>query len=336
MDLELHGFGDLNQQPFRWDAFLSGFAPLKVTQAHGFEDYWRLQHPSHPIEFRAPLAGRLKDSIAYAQFEFEDVAALGQHASWTEHPFWTGVFKAFVSWPAILQLSTPGLGDGICVPRPELLTQLPSWAQEAHPKFVVPERADFDRLIAEAFALDRVILASTRAREAWADESELDEEAREAFAGYIAGKNQEPVTHIWGGQAVTPHSDDWGAFIDRYGDWVDWRQDDSTIVECFARRLKRPRLALGPSNDTLEILFGESARTLTFDQVGTERYVTLRALNEVLAPHFQIRLLKGTEGADTHCFLLAPAWLWTHLEDHDGTNLQSQIRAIGPRDGFQP
>ena len=51
MDLELYGFGDLNRQPFRWDAFLSGFAPLKVTRAHGFgddedaedEDNWQLR-----------------------------------------------------------------------------------------------------------------------------------------------------------------------------------------------------------------------------------------------------------------------------------------------------
>ena len=272
-----------------------------------------------------------RNSISFAVFYFE--VAPSEYAAWAENPFWTGVFKALLSWPAILKLSMCGLGDAIFVPRAELLKQLPSWAQKIHPKFVVSERADFDRLIAEAFALDSVNLAATEAREAWADETERDEEAREAFASYIAGTNREPATYIWGGQAVTPPND-WGAFIARYGDWVDWRSDDSTIVERFARRLKRPRLALGPSNDTLEILFGESTRTLTYEQIGKDRYVTLRALNEVLAPHFQIRRL-GPETSDTHCFLLAPAWLWTHLEDHDGRKLQRQIGAIGPRDEFK-
>ena len=231
----------------------------------------------------------------------------------------------------------PGLGQGTFVPGPELLNQLPTWAQESGPIFVASQQADFDRLIAEAIALDRAILASTEGREGWADEIDQDEEAREAFVSYIAGKNHEPTTYVWGGQVVTPdgsHSNDLGPFIGRYGDRIDWRQDDSTIVTCFAKRLKRPRLTLGPSNDTLEILFGESARTLTFGQIGKDRYVTLRALNEVLAPHFQIRRL-GSQTSDTHYFLLAPSWLWTHLEDHDGGKLRRLISAIGPRDGFK-
>jgi hypothetical protein len=98
-------------------------------------------------------------------------------------------FKAFISWPAILKLSMSGLGDGIFVPRTELLHHLPSWAQKVHPKFVVSGREDFDRLITEAFALDPVILVSSEGREAWADEIERDEEARETFAGYLAGRD---------------------------------------------------------------------------------------------------------------------------------------------------
>ena len=305
-----------------------------MTRQHDdFANYWRLQLPTHSTRFYAPLTGQLKDSIKFAQFDFE--VAPGEFAAWAEHPFWTGVFKAFVSWPAILKLSMSGLGDGIFVPRPELLNHLPSWAQKVHPKFVVSGREDFDRLLTEAFALDPVILVSSEGREAWADEIEQDEEAREAFASYFAGRNQGHPTYLWGGQPVTRDSNDWGPFFDRYGDWVDWRQDDSTIVESFAKRLKRPRLALGPSNEALEILFGESARTLTFEQIEKDRYVTLRALNEVLAPHFQIRLLKETESSDGHCFLLAPAWLWTHLDEHDGRKLRRKIRAIGPRDRFR-
>ncbi len=336
MDLQLYGFGESNQQPFQWQAFLSGFAPLQVTQAHGFRDYWRLQHPSHSIEFHAPLTGQRRDAIPYAQFEFEHIAALSEHPSWAEHPFWTGVFHAFVAWPAILKLSTASFGDAILVARPDLLSQLPSWAQEAHPKFVAPERAGFDRLIADAFALNRVILASTQSRQAWADEHDQDEEARKDFTNYIARKEQEPPTYIWGGQAVTAFSGDWKPFIDRYADRVDWRQDDSTIVECFRRRLKRPRLALGPSGDMLEIRFDGATRTLTFEEIGKERYITLRALNELLHPRFEIRLLKKADDGDTHCFLFAPAWLWTHLEDHHGRKLRRQIRAIDPQDGFQP
>jgi hypothetical protein len=30
--VELYGFGDLDQQPFGWDVFVSCFAPLKVMQ----------------------------------------------------------------------------------------------------------------------------------------------------------------------------------------------------------------------------------------------------------------------------------------------------------------
>ena len=61
-EVELNGFGDLDRQLFRWDAFVSGFAPLKVTHPHDdFANYWRLQLPSYSIRFYAPLVGQLKE-----------------------------------------------------------------------------------------------------------------------------------------------------------------------------------------------------------------------------------------------------------------------------------
>src|SRR5262245_45649653 len=169
----------------------------------------------------------------------------------------------------------------------------------------------------------------------WADETERDAEAFAAFCDFIDGKKEKAPTYTLGGKPVKSYYNMAGTFLDLYGDNIDWRQSDDEIVEGFALRLKTPRLMLGPSMDALEILFGEASRTLTMQEIGTDRYQTVRALNELLAPNFQIRLVKESVHSDTHRFVFAPGWLWTELEARDRKKLERKIKVIGPRDGFR-
>jgi hypothetical protein len=340
MDLKLHSF-EQPRQSFHWNDFVSCFKPAAVSpHPHLGAGHWRLEHPTHPIHFFAqvPHIKRL-DEIADVYFEFEDLAQLGEDGACAGHPLWAGLFKAMISWPAIVCVNPPSLGPAILVARPELLLRLPSWVHDPpsgqeHTHFVVPERANFDRLIAEAFALNRTILGAGQPRVGWADEIEQDEEARNAFADYVAGKRQKVATYTWGDRQVKPVSGWRGSFLDQYGIWVDWRALDDSIVEDVDKRLKDRRLGVKMLGEDLLISFGSSQRIITCEEIGTERYQTIRAINELMAPDFQMRLVQKTVNTDTHCFLLAPAWLWKHLEELDRAKLERRIKVIDDRDGF--
>jgi hypothetical protein len=125
-----------------------------------------------------------------------------------------------------------------------------------------------------------------------------------------------------------------GSLLDRYGVWVDWREVDEEIVGEISERLLRTRLQAHVTDIALVISFDGTSTTLTIDDIGTERYQTIRALNAALHPHFELRLVRKTAGSDTHCFLPAPAWLWQALERIDSNKLDSKIKRIDARDGF--
>lgn len=337
MELKLYGFDDI-RVAFPWDDFVSGFPPKTLAQQSPRESDWRVEHPTCPIHFFAKRWNPRPDSIWAVNFDFYDLVRLGKDASCAGHPVWSGVFHALVSWPAIVAMQPAGLGEpvaeAIIIARPELVPRLPTWAQKCDTKFVVSERAEFDRLIAEAFALSLAVRSGAQSRDGWADEIEQDEEARQAFAGYVFGKRGKLATYTWGGRRIRPPHGMKGSFLDRYADGVDWRATDDSIVEYVGKRLKRPRLGVKMLGEDLLISFGSSQRMLTCQEIGTERYHTIRAVNEIMAPDFQIRLVEDSVNTDTHDFLLAPAWLWKYLEDLDRAKLERKIKVIGPGDGF--
>ncbi len=343
MRLQLYDFGNLfDPRPFRWDAFIAGFAPMPVSlnPANGNPGHWRFEHPTHPIRFYAPVVTKMmRKMVSSVHFDAEDVDPVGFESWWLEHPLWTGLFNAVTSGPAILVVEPPGIGGpvakGIIVARPELLTELPSWAQNLtfnDHVFVAPEREDFDRLIAEAWDLSFDVRYARQPRDGWADEVEQDEEAREAFENYIAGKRGKVA--IWGGQAIEQPGTG-GSFLDKYGVWVDWRDFDDEIVKHFAKQLKNPRLDVEMRGEDLLISFGSAQRLLTSQEIGKEQYQTIRAMNEVLAPDFEVRSVRKEADGDTHCFVFAPSKLWKHLEDLDREKLERKIKIIDSRDGFR-
>jgi hypothetical protein len=342
MILKLYGFGDpFRPDPFRWDAFLSGFAPMPVKEDPArINTHWRFDHPTHPIRFYAPIKGLLTKQISDVHFEAEDVVRLGHDNGWLAHPLWNGLFNALTSWPAMLVAEPIGIGipaaHAVVVAQPELADRLPGWAQRGdHQIFVAPQRDDFDRLMSEGWDLSFEVQSFSQPREGWADEVEQDEKARQAFVDYITGKRGSVATFSWGGQPITvpglrP------AFLEQYCDWIDWRTFDDEVVKQFDNRLLRPGLDVEWLDGDLQISLGtERKRRLTAQEIEKDQYQTLRALNELLDPDFEIRVVRKEADGDTHGFLFAPNWLWKHLEELDREKLERKIAEIGLRDGFR-
>ena len=342
MILKLYGFGDpFHPDPFRWDAFLSGFAPMAVAEdPHGVNTHWRFDHPAHPIRFYAPIKGLLTKTISSVHFESEDVERLGHDEGWIEHPLWTGLFNALTSWPAILVVEPIGIATpaakAVMVARPELVAGLPEWARRGDVQiFVASQRADFDRLMSEGWDLSFEVQSLQQPRDGWADEVEQDDKARKAFVDYITGKRSSTATFSWGGRPIeVPGLRP--AFLEQYCDWIDWRAFDDEIVKQFDNRLRRSGLDVEWLDRDLQISLGsERKRRLAAQEIEKDQYHTLRALNELLAPDFEIRVVKKEADGDTHGFLFAPGWLWKHLEELDREKLERKIGVIGPKDGFR-
>lgn len=308
-----------------------------VEDSRGGNTHWRFEHPAHPVRFYAPIKGLLTKQLSTVHFEYEDTMRLGHDEGWREHPLWTGLFNAMASWPAILVVEPIGIATpaakAVMVTRPELVAGLPEWARRGDVQiFVAPQRADFDRLISEGWDLSFEVQSFRRPRDGWADEVEQDEEARQAFVNYIAGKAGSAPTFSWGGQPIEVPGLQL-AFLERYCDWVDWRASDDEVIKQFDNRLLRSGLEAEWLDGDLQISLGsERKRRLAAPE---DQYQSLRALNELLAPDFEIRVVRKEADGDTHGFLFAPSWLWKHLEEFDREKLERKIAVIGPGDGFR-
>ena len=227
------------------------------------------------------------------------------------------------------------MGKTVVVASEEATKRFPSWVYPGELAFVASTRAEFDALIAEAWDLIGRINSGIEPRLNWADPIEHDAEALTAYSNFVEGKRGKIPRYTWVGKPIKIYGSR-GNFLDRYGVWVDWRDFDDSVVNYFAERLREPSLHGEATDNGLRIAFGTAVKNLSLEHIGRERYQTIRGLNEVLAGAYEIRGVRKEMQDDTHCFLIAPVWLWQHLEAHDREKLDRKIKRIDEQDGFMP
>ena len=321
--------GSFREASVPWSEFTAGFAPCRFAADPEREGtHWVMEHPTRTVRVYAPV---ISGAISRAHFEYDDVVELGRDPDAASHPLWSGLFHALSTQPVLLRVLPLNLSEAVFVSKDEYRARLPSWADGL--VLVAPRRADFDRLIGEAWAISGAVNAARQPRNGWADEHVHDEAALTAFTNFVTGKRGKRMTYRWGDQPIKSHSSS-GTFLDHYATWVDHREFDDSIVRYLGERLRNPRLRAEMQGADLLISFGGSTRRLTVEEIGTDRYQTVRAVNEVLAPAFEVRLVRSSVDGDTHAFLLAPAWLWTELEAAHREKLERKVKRIDARDGF--
>jgi len=106
--------------------------------------------------------------------------------------------------------------------------------------------------------------------------------------------------------------------------WVDWREDETDIVSYCESVLETGNLEAEwedvntPRGVDLVIHYkGKTARPKLVEDAA-DRHLALCALNEILAPEFEIRFCIDSKGGDTLAFLALPASLWRDLEEGYG------------------
>ena len=97
---------------------------------------------------------------------------------------------------------------------------------------------------------------------------------------------------------------------------VDWGEDDADIVQYCADCLGDDAIRAEWRDDLLVIMRDDNETTVPLAHDEGDRDVTIRTLNDVLQPDYEIRMLVCSHGSDTAGFAVLPAADWQSL-DHE-------------------
>lgn len=106
--------------------------------------------------------------------------------------------------------------------------------------------------------------------------------------------------------------------------WIDWRQEDETIPESCELILRTGIL----SGELVEVnseqgyevyvRYRDSRVKVSLSYSDRDRHITLCALNQVLAPEFEVRFCVDSNGSDTLAFLPLACEQWSTFEQRYG------------------
>ena len=119
--------------------------------------------------------------------------------------------------------------------------------------------------------------------------------------------------------------------------FVDWREEDSAIVEYCESILKTDDLAAEmveiDTEPGFEIYISHRGQRVRVPLVvGLEdRHITLFTLNELLKPAFEIRVCVDSNGSDTLAFLPLSSSDWSALEHRFDAKVAKHFRRIDER-----
>lgn len=116
--------------------------------------------------------------------------------------------------------------------------------------------------------------------------------------------------------------------------WVDWREADEDIIGLAAEIIGGDKLAPEWIEGKLNIRFNQTLSEIALQFEPGEQDITLRALNKVLEPEFEIRLIKASEGGDTLAFFILDKKSWSELDLVFGGKVDDAFTKITSESSF--
>jgi hypothetical protein len=318
--------------PLPWRTVVAAFSGLQIEEephAGGPGREWKFGD----LYAYAPLLGR--DGAGLAELMAEGGVPTINVSGAPEdfaHPFWAGAMQLLNHEATYLHLTMHLLKCIIVAPGK--LASIPSLFADTGFKFECASIKDLEAVVESGRKILAAMAEDENAVMAWAEAQNVDLVAHEAFKAYVSGKRPKPKSLPWYGQAVKL-SGGGTRFELAYAIDVDWRDDDANIVDQVAGRLKdQNALTVTRTDQELTLRYRDRVHSVPFEGIGAERYVTLRALNAILAGDFELRTLRKSLSADTHGVVVAPVKLWSELETTDKSGVAKRFKVIGPSGGF--
>ncbi len=118
---------------------------------------------------------------------------------------------------------------------------------------------------------------------------------------------------------------------------VDWREEDDAIAGSCEAVLRTGSLSAElvelDADPGFEISISYAGKRAKVSLVGAleDRHITLHALNQALAPDYEVRVCVNSRGGDTLAFLPLSAADWADLESKYGARVAKHFRRIEER-----
>jgi hypothetical protein len=112
--------------------------------------------------------------------------------------------------------------------------------------------------------------------------------------------------------------------------WVDWREEEESIIEDCASRLQIDMLTTKWLDDKLVIVRDKTETVVPLEQEPGDRHIALCTLNEVLSPDFEIRMLVCSHGGDTLAFCVLPSSDWERLDKEHSEAIAENFLKFSP------
>lgn len=141
---------------------------------------------------------------------------------------------------------------------------------------------------------------------------------------------------------LTTRSDDaLQAMLDDEGAvfWVDWRAEDDEIVKDCEGILRTSDLAAEvveiDEEPGVELYISYRGRRVKVPLVGgpEDREITIRTLDQLLRPDYEIRICRASDGTDSFALLPLSAADWATLETRFGDDIGRFFRKVEERPG---
>lgn len=114
--------------------------------------------------------------------------------------------------------------------------------------------------------------------------------------------------------------------------WIDWREYEEDLIDYFNDHLSETTKIVcevkeidKPRGVDIVLTSKEKSMTIPFADDKTDRDSAIRAMQEMIAPHHQIRWFMESLGGDTLAFVLLSAEQWDELEQQFGKKKYSFI-----------
>lgn len=112
---------------------------------------------------------------------------------------------------------------------------------------------------------------------------------------------------------------------------VDWREEEEEIIHSINRIISPSKISFEwIGDDDIQIQYKEKERLLGLSFSLKDRYICLRAINDILQGDYELRLFEPSFCADTHFFLVKPGWWWADFDRCQPKRSAQLFRIIGP------
>jgi hypothetical protein len=111
---------------------------------------------------------------------------------------------------------------------------------------------------------------------------------------------------------------------------VDWREEEGDLIRYVTDAIPEAGLSFEEDEDGEDIILSYKGRTLPVGLTMSmrDRYITIRAINRILAGDYEMRLFRVTYESDTHSFYVKPASWWREAEQAHTEEIARVFRVV--------